>query len=194
MTGLVSYAGRMLDGMEAGWSQSLERLAEKLATSASTSDREIVATRVFDAPRELVFQTWIDPKHLSNWWGPRGFTTTTLEMDARPGGVWRHIMHGYGRDFPNEIVFLEVVKPERLVYDHVSEPRFTMTVTFVEDAGKTRVTVRNLFESATLRNKVVVEHGAVQGLHQTLERFGEQLIQLHLADSAGYNLNVEAGS
>ena len=194
MTGLVSYAGRMLDGMEAGWSQSLERLAEKLATSASTSDREIVATRVFDAPRELVFQTWIDPKHLSNWWGPRGFTTTTLEMDARPGGVWRHIMHGYGRDFPNEIVFLEVVKPERLVYDHVSEPRFTMTVTFVEDAGKTRVTVRNLFESATLRNKVVVEHGAVQGLHQTLERFGEQLIQLHLADSAGYNSNVEAGS
>jgi uncharacterized protein YndB with AHSA1/START domain len=178
MTGLVSYAGRMLEGMEPGWSQSLERLAEKLASPTSTSDREIVATRVFDAPRELVFQTWIDPMHISNWWGPRGFTTTTLEMDARPGGVWRHVMHGYGRDFPNEIVFLEVVKPERLVYDHVSEPRFQTTVTFAEDAGKTRVTVRNLFESAMLRNKVATEHHAVEGLHQTLERFGEQLIRM----------------
>src|SRR5580698_3189652 len=148
-----------------------------------STDREIVATRIFDAPRDLVFQMWTDPKHISNWWGPRGFSITTHEMDVRPGGVWRHVMHGPdGRDYPSEIVFLEVVKPERLVYDHVSEPRFTMTVTFAEDAGKTKVTVRNLFESAALRNKVAVEHGAVEGLHQTLERFGEQLIQLRLSD------------
>jgi uncharacterized protein YndB with AHSA1/START domain len=125
MTGLVSYAARMLEGMEAGWSQSLERLAEKFAIPTSTSDREIVATRVFDAPRELVFQMWTDPQHISNWYGPRGFTTTTHEMDVRPGGVWRHVMHGPdGTDYPNEIVYLEVVKPERLVYDHVSEPKF----------------------------------------------------------------------
>ncbi len=74
----------------------------------SISDREIVATRVFDAPRELVFQVWTDAKHVSNWWGPRGFTTTTYEMDVRPGGVWRHVMHGPdGTDYPNEIVFVE---------------------------------------------------------------------------------------
>jgi uncharacterized protein YndB with AHSA1/START domain len=142
----------------------------------SISDREIVATRVFDAPRELVFQVWTDAKHVSNWWGPRGFTTTTYEMDVRPGGVWRHVMHGPdGRDYPNEIVFVEIAKPERLVYDHVSEPKFQTTVTFTEHAGKTEVTARMLFESATLRNWVASEHGAVEGLHHTLERLEEQL-------------------
>jgi uncharacterized protein YndB with AHSA1/START domain len=176
MVGLVSYAPRMLEGMEAGWSQSLERLAEKLATPATTSDREIVATRVFDAPRELVFQMWTDPEHISHWWGPRGFTTTTQEMDARPGGVWRHVMHGPdGTDYPNEIVYLEIAKPERLVYDHVSPPRFQTTVTFAEQGGKTKVTARMLFESATLRDQVAIEHGAVEGLIQTLERLGEIL-------------------
>jgi uncharacterized protein YndB with AHSA1/START domain len=179
MTGLVSYAGRMLEGMETGWSQSLERLAEKLVGPTTTSDREIVATRVFDAPRELVFQMWTDPKHISNWYGPRGFTTTTLEMDVRPGGVWRHVMRGPdGTEYPNEIFYLEVVKPERLVYDHLSEPQFQTTVTFAEQEGKTKVTARMLFESATLRNKVATEHHAVEGLHQTLERLAEQLIRM----------------
>jgi uncharacterized protein YndB with AHSA1/START domain len=179
VTGLVSYAGRMLEGMEAGWSQSLGRLAEKLASPTTTSDREIVATRVFDAPRELVFQMWTDPKHISNWWGPRDFTTTTYEMDVRPGGVWRHVMHGPdGTDYQNEIVFLEVVKPERLVYNHVSEPPFQTTVTFAGQGGKTKVTARMLFESATLRNKVATEHHAVEGLHQTLARLGEQLTRM----------------
>jgi uncharacterized protein YndB with AHSA1/START domain len=183
MTGLVSYAGRMLEGMEPGWSQSLERLAEKLASPTTTSDREIVATRVFDAPRELVFQMWTDPKHISNWWGPRGFTTTTHQMDVRPGGVWRHTMRGPdGTDYPNEIVYVEVVEPERLVYDHVSDPKFQTTVTFVEQAGKTKVTARMLFESATLRNKVATEHHAVEGLQQTLERLGEQLAATPGAD------------
>jgi uncharacterized protein YndB with AHSA1/START domain len=154
-------------------------MTQAVTNPASTSDREIVATRVFDAPRELVFDTWTDARHISNWWGPRGFTTTTHEMNVRPGGVWRHVMHGPdGRDYPNEIIFLEVVKPERLVYDHVSEPRFHTTVTFAEHAGKTKVTARMLFESAALRNKVAVEHGAVEGLHQTLERLAEQLTRI----------------
>jgi uncharacterized protein YndB with AHSA1/START domain len=145
----------------------------------ATSDREIIATRIFDAPRDLVYQTWTDPKHVSNWWGPRGFRTTTYEMDVKPGGVWRHVMHGPdGRDYQNEIVFLEIVKPERLVYKNVSEPQFQTTVTFAEHDGKTEVTARMLFESAKLRNWVATEHGAVEGLHQTLERLGEQLMTM----------------
>ena len=62
--------------------------------TTNTAEREIVATRVFDASRELVFNMWIDPKHVAQWWGPKGFTNTIQEMDVRPGGVWRFIMHG----------------------------------------------------------------------------------------------------
>src|SRR5207248_872874 len=74
-----------LAGMDEGWAQSLDKLAEALASSAAeASDREIVVTRTFDAPRELVFDAFTDATHLAKWWGPNGFTTTTAEMDVRP--------------------------------------------------------------------------------------------------------------
>lgn len=83
----------------------------------STADREIGTTRIFNAPRELVGKAWADPKHVALWWGPNGFTNTISEMSVKPGGTWRFVMHGPdGTDDPNKIVFLEVVKPERLVY------------------------------------------------------------------------------
>src|SRR5262245_61006115 len=79
--------------------------------------RAMVGMREFDAPRELVWTAWTDPKHLSQWWGPDGFTTTTSAFDMRPGGVWRFVMHGPdGRDYENRVTFDEIVKPERLVY------------------------------------------------------------------------------
>jgi len=175
-----------LPGMEAGWTQSLERLGDHLASAytkgtratsegtdetTSTADREITATRVINAPRELVFKMWTDPKHVAQWWGPNGFTNTIYEMDVRPGGVWRFVMHGPdGVDYQNKIVFVEVVEPERLVYSHVSGPQFQATVTFDEQGDKTRLSVRMLFESATLRDKVAKEFGAVEGLGQTLGR------------------------
>ncbi len=147
----------------------------------TTADREITATRVFDAPRELVWKAWTDPKHVAQWWGPTGFTNTISEMDVRPGGVWRFVMHGPdGRDYNNKIVYIEVVKPERLVYDHVSGPQFHVTVTFAEEGSKTKVNVRMLFESGALRDKVAEEFGAVEGLSQTLGRLAE-----HLTKSSG---------
>ena len=74
-----------------------------------TANRELVTTRIFDAPREIVFKMWRDPKHVGEWWGPRGFTTTTDVMNVKPGGVWRFVMHGPdGRDYKNEIVYIEV--------------------------------------------------------------------------------------
>ena len=142
------------------------------ATSDIT-DRELIFTRVFDAPRELVFKAWTDPRHLVQWWGPKGFTTSIYEMDVRPGGVWRLTMHGPdGVDYKNRIVFLEVVKPERLVYKHEpeegSEPvTFEITVTFAEEGGKTRVTMRMLFPSLAERELVVTKYGAVEGAKQT---------------------------
>ena len=85
----------------------------------SISEREIVITRVFDVPRELLWNAWTDPQHLVHGWGPRGFTNTFQEICVRPEGVWRFITHGSdGRNYQNKIVFDEVAKPLRLVYSH----------------------------------------------------------------------------
>ena len=146
---------------------------------ADTSDREIVVTRVFDAPRALVFKAWTDPKHLANWWGPNGFSITTHEMEFKPGGVWRFVMHGPdGRDYQNENIFVEIAEPDRLVYRHVSPPKHEMTVTFADDGGKTRLIAQMLFESAALRDRTVKAVGAIEGLKQTIGRLGEYVKQL----------------
>ena len=141
-----------------------------------TADREIVTSRLLDAPRDLVFAAWTDPDHVVQWWGPHGFTTTNHEMSATPGGVWRFTMHGPdGRDYKNKIIFTEVVKPERLVYQHAGEDehehvRFHVTVTFEAQGRKTLLTMRSLFATAKERNEVATKYGAIEGAKQTLER------------------------
>jgi len=145
-------------------------------TEHSTADREIFSTRVFDAPRALVFEMWTNPKHVVHWWGPKGFTNTIDEMDVRPGGVWLFTMHGPdGTDYKNKIVFKKVIRPERLEYSHVSGPLFDVTVTFDEEGGKTKLSIRMVFASVELRDKVAKEYGAVEGLNQTLARLAERL-------------------
>ena len=157
---------------------------EANSPAALADDREIVITRAFAAPRELVWRAWTDPAHVAQWWGPNGFTNTIHEMDVRPGGVWRFIMHGPdGVDYKNKIVFLEVVKPERLVYKHAGdegdEPvNFHVTVTFAEQNGKTRLHMRMLFPSAEARDRVVETYGAVEGLEQTIGRLAAYLATL----------------
>jgi uncharacterized protein YndB with AHSA1/START domain len=133
------------------------------------SDRDILSTRLLNAPRELVFKAWTDPAHLVHWWGPKGFTNTFHEFDPRPGGVWRFIMHGPdGTDYKNRSVFVEVVKPERIVFDHESGPKFQATVTFAEEGGKTRLTWRMRFETAAEFDRV--KGYAVEGNRQCLDR------------------------
>ena len=148
-------------------------------------DREIAAVRIFDAPRDLVWTVWTDPEHIAKWWGPKGFTTTTYNMDVKAGGVWRFVMHGPDRDYQNKITYLEVVKPERLVYKHggtgdkedreIEPVSFQVTVTFAEQGGKTRVDMRMAFPSAKARDYVVKTYGAVEGLAQTLGRLEDYL-------------------
>lgn len=151
---------------------------------ATTTGREIVGTRLFNAPRDLVFQMWIDPQHVGKWWGPAGFTITTQEMDVRPGGHWRFIMYGPdGTDYKNHIVYMEIAYPERLVYRHEPEPgtepvRFETTVTFEDINGKTRLTMRALFPSAKAREFVITKYGAIEGMNQHLGRLDELLSQL----------------
>jgi uncharacterized protein YndB with AHSA1/START domain len=149
-------------------------------------DRALVFTREFDAPRELVWDAWTQPQHVAQWWGPNGFTNTVLEMGVRPGGVWRLTMHGPdGIDYPNKIVYREVVRPERLVYDHtddVEDPKthFHVTVTFEEHERGTRLTMRMEFATPEELQAVVDEYGALEGATQTLERLREHLTTMEV--------------
>jgi uncharacterized protein YndB with AHSA1/START domain len=152
-----------------------------MATSdASTADREIVIERMVDAPRELVWRAWTEADQIAAWWGPNGFTTTIHEMDVRVGGVWRFMMHGPdGTDYPNKIVYREIVKPERLVYDHSDDNdadlhKFQTTVTFAAQGRKTKVTLRALFASAEAR-AASVKFGAIEGGVQTLARLDQHV-------------------
>jgi uncharacterized protein YndB with AHSA1/START domain len=140
----------------------------------------LAATRIYDAPRELVFAMWTDAAHLARWWGPDGFTTTTSAFDARPGGVWRFVMHGPdGRDYNNLITFDEIVPPERIAYHHRggdAEPVLFRTTVVFEDLGdRTRLTMRGVFPSAAERARVITDHGADKGMAQTLGRLGVHL-------------------
>jgi uncharacterized protein YndB with AHSA1/START domain len=157
---------------------------------AGISDREIIISRLFDAPRELVFDAWADPEHIAEWWGPQGFTTTTEKFDFRVGGQWIHVMRGPdGREYPNESVFLDIVRPERIVRTHGGgNLKFKMTVTFIEENGKTRLTLHHVFPSAEMREFVVREHNAIEGGKQTLERLANYLAKPKAV--AGYELHI----
>lgn len=138
---------------------------------SKTAEREISITRILNAPKELVFEVWSDPKHISQWWGPNGFTTTVDEMDFRPGGKWLHTMHGPdGKDYPNEAIFTEIIKPDLIKFTHTL-PKFDVTVTFEAIGNKTRLTMCNVFETAEIRNIVAEKYGAVEGQVQTINRF-----------------------
>ena len=93
--------------------------AARSTQDENTRDREIVMTRVLAASRELVWEAMTKPEHVANWWGPRGFSTTIEKLDFRVGGIWKQVMHGPdGSNYPNEHVFQEINKPERIVFAH----------------------------------------------------------------------------
>jgi uncharacterized protein YndB with AHSA1/START domain len=153
--------------------------AKKETLAEDISDREIITARVFDAPREFVWKAWTEPEHIAQWWGPIGFTTTIHEMDVRPGGAWRFILHGPdGVDYKNHSVFIEVAESMRLVYDHISGPKFHATVTFDDEGGKTKITMRMLFDTAEQHRQVVEQYGAIEGAKQTFARLAEHLTRM----------------
>lgn len=168
-------------------------MSEQLVDVAgSTVDREIVFMRVFDAPRRMVWEAWTDPEQVGLWWGPRGFSTTVQEMDVRPGGLWKLVMHGPdGMDYPNKSIFTDVVPYERLCCKLSGGKRggpaaqFEMTATFEDDGDKTRLTMRLVFASAEARDQNVREYGSIEGGKQTLERLAELLAGRLSAEANG---------
>jgi uncharacterized protein YndB with AHSA1/START domain len=161
--------------------------------SADPSGTTLTFTRVYDAPRELVWQAWTDPRQLLQWWGPRGFTTTTQHQEVRVGGEWRYVMHGPdGRDYRNVVTYLEVRAPERLRFRHGGEPgtepvSHELSATFEpegEGGRRTRLTMRMSFASQQARDHVVREYHADEGGRQTLARLDEHL-QAARAPGAG---------
>jgi uncharacterized protein YndB with AHSA1/START domain len=147
------------------------------AIATDTADREITITRLLNAPRELVFEVWINPDHIRNWWGPNGFTNTIHKMDVRPGGEWELVMHGPdGVDYKNRSIFKEVVKPEQIVFEHFN-PNFITTVTFTAEGSKTRLRWNMLFESREKFEQVVKTFNADEGLKQNVNKLENYLIK-----------------
>ena len=142
-----------------------------------SAPREVEFTRVFDAPRDLVFKAWTDPKHVAKWWGPRGFTNPRCELDARAGGAIRIDMRGPdGTVYPMSGTFTEVRAPERLVFtsgalDPQGRPLFEVltTVTFAEHGGKTTLTLKAQVVQATAEAAPHL-NGMREGWSQSLER------------------------
>src|SRR5216684_1577276 len=139
--------------------------------------QELVLTRVFDAPRELLFKAWTDPKFVAIWWGPHQFTNPVCELDVRPGGaILIHMRGPDGTVYPMTGVFQEVVEPERIVFtsaalDDKGNPMFEVltTVTFTEQNGKTKQTMRARVIKMTPQAAPYVA-GMEQGWTQSLER------------------------
>jgi uncharacterized protein YndB with AHSA1/START domain len=132
-------------------------MATQSNAGTESTKRELLITRTFDAPRELVFKAWTDPQHLIRWWGPRGYTTPLCEMDLRPGGAYRFRMRS---SEGNEVLWhgmvREIVAPERIVWtcriDHADgtpiSSETTLTITLKDEQGKTHLTLhQGIFDS-----------------------------------------------
>jgi len=148
----------------------------------STADRELRISRVLNAPIELVWEVWTDPEHLRQWWGPDGFTNTITKMDMRKGGEWSLVMHGPdGTDYKNESTFKEIIKHKKIVYDHVSGPRFLATIEFEAQGNKTRIDWHMLFETKEQFIRTVKTFKADEGLKQNVSRMEQYLMEMQTA-------------
>ena len=147
------------------------------------ADREIVVSRVIRASRELVFEAFTEVRHLSQWWGPDGFTTRTRAFAFREGGAWDFVMHGPdGTDYQEWVVWTEIVHPERITLRHGAfdgDPdAFDSVLTFTAEGAETRVEMRTTFPTAELRRQAVETYHAVEGGQQTLGSLGAYVAEV----------------
>lgn len=151
-------------------------------TATPASDRELVLTRLIDAPREKLFRAWTEPELMKQWFTPRPWTTPVIEVDLRPGGSNLIVMRGPdGTEFPNRGVYLEIVKNERLVFTDAytkawepsEKPFFTGIITFEDEGGKTRYTARAVHWTVADR-----EAHEKMGFHEGWGLCADQLAEL----------------
>lgn len=148
----------------------------------ATSDRELVLTRLIDAPRDKLFRCWTEPELLKQWFAPLPWTTPTVEADVRPGGSSFFVMRGPdGQEFPNRGVYLEVVRNEKIVFTDAytkawepsEKPFFTGIITFEDEGGKTRYTARARHWTVEDR-----ERHEMMGFHEGWGQCADQLAAL----------------
>lgn len=156
------------------------------------NDRVLVLERVFDAPRELVFQMFKEPEHLRHWWGPNGWDLPVCHVDFKPGGTWHYCMKCedpnqgdlYGAESWGKAVYKEIIEPEMIMYtDYFSDadgnvdenlPSTEVTLEFIDLAGKTNLINRSEYVSAEAL-KQVTDMGMLEGIAQTWNRLAERL-------------------
>ena len=170
-------------------------MTESKMQSRVENDRVLVLERVFDAPRELVFDMFKKAEHLKRWWGPRGWEVPVCNIDFRPGGVWHYCMKCvdegqgdfYGMESWGKGVYREIVEPERIVYtDYFSDaegnendalPSTNVDMEFIDLGGKTKLVSRSEYASAD-DLKRVMDMGMLQGITETWDRLEERLGQV----------------
>ena len=155
----------------------------------ATADRQIVLSRLIGAPRGLVFEAFTQVRHLSRWWGPEGFTTTTRSFDFRAGGAWDFVMHGPdGTDYQEWITWTEIVPPERIALVHGGSrddpDAFESVLTFEAAGEETRVVMRTVFPTKTLRDEAVERYHAIEGGEQTLSHLAAYVAELATNENA----------
>ena len=147
----------------------------KATLIAEPGSHEIIMTRVFNAPRELVFKVMTDPKHIPQWWGPRIYTTIVDKMDVKQGGVWRYVQKGKdGNEFAFHGVYHSILAPERIVdtFEFEGMPGHVLmeTMTLEDEAGgKTKVTVSSVFQSVMDRDGML-QSGMADGSNESYDR------------------------
>jgi uncharacterized protein YndB with AHSA1/START domain len=153
----------------------MARARQETRAEPATADREIVISGVIDGLRELVFEAFSEVRHLSRWWGPEGFTTTTRSFEFREGGAWDFVMHGPdGTDYSEWITWTEIVPPVRIALVH-GESRddpnaFESTLAFEPHGTATRIVMRTVFPTKQLRDQAAEQYHAIEGGEQTLSK------------------------
>lgn len=151
--------------------------ADTATTMTLPSDREILITRVFNAPRTIVFDAVTKCEHVSNWYGPRGTEMLSCKIDLRPGGAWRFVQRLHGEEFAFSGVYREIVRPGRVVqtwnFEGIPPGHESIeTLTLEEQNGKTKWTTHSLFKSAEDRDGLI-KSGMESGMRETMDRLAE---------------------